>query len=84
MLCFVDGGLGGREFLEEALGCEEGWKMEFFKEPLVLEEPLGLAEGVFGAWSLDEGHILRCFLGAYCVGVVVMVIVSLLYSSKRM
>lgn len=70
----MDGGLGGREVLEGALGFEEGCGMEF------LEEPLGLEAWFLEAWSLYEGHILKCSLGF---------IVSLSwqgcwYSSKRM
>lgn len=63
MLGFAEGGLGGREVLEEALGFEEGGGRE------VLEEALGFEEGGLGAWFLDEGHILRWFLGVYYINV---------------
>lgn len=35
----------------------------------VLEEALGFEEGGLGAWSLDEGHILRWFLGVCYINV---------------
>ena len=63
VLGFVEGGWGGREVLEEVLGFEEGVGRE------VLEEALGFEEGGLGEWSLDEGHILRWFLGVCYINV---------------